>query len=286
MEVRRYDEPRAFRRDADRILMHSPGRSSLPLAVLQTLADQPEVYPQFHLWLALSEDGPAGLAMQTPPHNVILADPLDQAAIEPLAEAVLADGVRPPGVIANVPFAEVFASHLASGGGLAAELSISEGVFELSDVNDVPPVSGSARPAVGRDGDLIRDWLRAFAAEALPPDHPHSDDASNMTVENRLAGKGGGFWIWEDGGPVSFSGHTDVPRVGSRIGPVYTPPGHRGKGYATRLVAELSAARLAMGDPACFLFTDLANETSNSIYERIGYVKLCEAEEYALRGPT
>ena len=82
---------------------------------------------------------------------------------------------------------------------------------------------------------------------------------------------------------VSLSGHHDVPRVGSRIGPVYTPPEHRSHGYATRLVAELSSARLAMGDPACFLFTDLANQTSNAIYERIGYVKLCDAEEYAFR---
>ena len=75
------------------------------------------------------------------------------------------------------------------------------------------------------------------------------------------------------------------PRTGPRIGPVYTPPEHRRHGYATRLVAELSASRLALGDAACYLFTDMANPTSNAIYARIGYVKVCEAVEYVFSSP-
>jgi predicted GNAT family acetyltransferase len=97
----------------------------------------------------------------------------------------------------------------------------------------------------------------------------------------RLAGRGSGYWLWEDDTPVSVSGHRDIPGVGSHIGPVYTPPQHRGRGYATRLVAELSAARFAIGDPACFLLTDTANRTSTSIYARIGYVQICDSAEYA-----
>jgi len=108
----------------------------------------------------------------------------------------------------------------------------------------------------------------------------------DLDVDLRLEGRGGGYRLWDDDGePVSMSGHRDVPGVGSRIGPVYTPPEHRRRGYATALVAEQSAARLALGDPACFLYTDLANPTSNAIYARIGYVKVCEAVEYAF-GPV
>jgi hypothetical protein len=283
MEVQRYLDPAAFRRDAAPILMASPGRSSLPLAVLQILVDQPDVYPDFHLWLAVRDGTPVGLAMQTQPHNVIVADPIDPETIEPLALAVHADGHATPGVIGNVPFAQEFTEHLVAATGRRPELIMSEGVWELTDVNDVPTAPGSARPAVGRDRDLLRSWFRAFAAEALPPEHPRDDERTDANIDHRLAGHGGGFWLWEDGEPVSLSGHHDVPRVGSRIGPVYTPPEHRGRGYATRLVAELSSARLAMGDPACFLFTDLSNPTPNAIYERIGYLKLCDAQEYAFR---
>jgi uncharacterized protein len=283
MHVRRYDDPAAFRRDAASILMAAPGRSSLPLAVLQTLVTEPEIYPVFHLWMAMEQDTPAGLAMQTEPYNVILADPLQAASVRALADAVLAGGNDVPGTIGNTPFVQEFAEHVARGSGRRAEITVREGVWELELVNDVASTAGSARPAVGRDRDLIRGWLEEFFHEALPDDHPRDDVRTEALLDLRLSGKGGGYWLWDDGEPVSLAGHLDVPRVGSRIGPVYTPPRHRGRGYATRLVAELSAARLALGDPACFLFTDLANPTSNAIYERIGYVKICDAEEYSFR---
>jgi predicted GNAT family acetyltransferase len=97
-------------------------------------------------------------------------------------------------------------------------------------------------------------------------------------VEHRLAPGDGGFELWEDGGEVvSLSGWGGPTPNGIRIGPVYTPPEHRGRGYATALVAGLSQALLDGGRRFCFLYTDLANPTSNAIYERIGYVKVAES---------
>ena len=58
---------------------------------------------------------------------------------------------------------------------------------------------------------------------------------------------------------------------GVRIGPVYTPPEARNRGYASALVAAISQAQLDAGRRFCFLFTDLANPTSNHIYQMIGY---------------
>ncbi|HSS37114.1 MAG TPA: GNAT family N-acetyltransferase, partial [Patescibacteria group bacterium] len=58
---------------------------------------------------------------------------------------------------------------------------------------------------------------------------------------------------------------------GARVGPVYTPPARRGRGYASACVAGASQAGLDSGLRFLFLFTDLANPTSNHIYETIGY---------------
>ena len=57
---------------------------------------------------------------------------------------------------------------------------------------------------------------------------------------------------------------------GIRVGPVYTPPGLRGNGYASALVGQMTAELLGL-HRFCFLFTDLANPTANGIYQRIGY---------------
>ena len=54
----------------------------------------------------------------------------------------------------------------------------------------------------------------------------------------------------------------------------------RGHGYATSLTAAASADQLARGRRFCFLFTDLANPTSNAIYRSIGYEPVCDMDQY------
>jgi predicted GNAT family acetyltransferase len=65
---------------------------------------------------------------------------------------------------------------------------------------------------------------------------------------------------------------------GIRVQAVYTPPQHRQHGYASMLVARVSQLMLDSGKRFCFLFTDLANPTSNKIYQQIGYHHIADAK--------
>ncbi len=56
----------------------------------------------------------------------------------------------------------------------------------------------------------------------------------------------------------------------SRVGPVYTPPAQRGHGYGSAATAAATGDVLAEGATPV-LYTDLANATSNKIYQRLGY---------------
>jgi predicted GNAT family acetyltransferase len=60
---------------------------------------------------------------------------------------------------------------------------------------------------------------------------------------------------------------------------VYTPPEHRGRGYAQACVGELSRQMRAEGQ-RCMLFADLGNPVSNSIYRRLGYRAVVELLKY------
>jgi len=62
---------------------------------------------------------------------------------------------------------------------------------------------------------------------------------------------------------------------------VYTPPELRGRGYASALVARVTEHLLAGDREFCFLYTDLANPTSNRIYVNVGYELVCESADYA-----
>ena len=138
-------------------------------------------------------------------------------------------------------------------------------------------------PANEKDADagLIEGWIHDFHAEASPAPRGAPDEVRRL-IDLKLKATDpdrAGFWLWEDDGePRSLSGYGGVTPSGIRIGPVYTPLEHRARGYATNLVAEQSAWLLSRRR-FCFLYTDLSNSTSNAIYQRIGYRKVCEGAE-------
>ena len=72
----------------------------------------------------------------------------------------------------------------------------------------------------------------------------------------------------------------------SRVQLVYTPPENRKRGYASACVASLTARELAVPGRTCMLNTDLANPTSNGIYQAIGYRRVGEAEELRFDPPN
>ena len=81
--------------------------------------------------------------------------------------------------------------------------------------------------------------------------------------------------------PVSLAGFGSLTPNGIRIGSVYTPPEHRNRGYGTAVTAAVSQLLLERGHRFCFLYTDLANPTSNAISARIGYEPVCDSRELA-----
>jgi predicted GNAT family acetyltransferase len=125
--------------------------------------------------------------------------------------------------------------------------------------------------------------MHAFAEEALPHERREPGDANvERALDDRIrGGPGAALWVWErDDHVVAMAGYVGRTPNGIRVGPVYTPPEHRRRGYATSLVADLSRWLLEQGNRSCYLFTDLANPTSNAIYARIGYRRICDAVEY------
>jgi predicted GNAT family acetyltransferase len=121
------------------------------------------------------------------------------------------------------------------------------------------------RRASETDLARVRELYEAFHAEATPEAPAHVDPAPRL--------RAGRIWLWVDatGQPLSLAARNRELPHGACIGPVYTPPEHRGRGYATALVAGLSQAILDEGKTYACLFTDLANPTSNAIYPKVGY---------------
>jgi GNAT superfamily N-acetyltransferase len=276
MEVRRFEDPEAYAELALPFLMRASGRHNLFLGILDLLQRRPEVYESFHLWAVEAHRNVVGAALQTPPHNVVIAEPTDPSAITALVDVVATTpGGRPPGVVGGLPEAKDFATSWVARSGGQVEVSTRQGIYELTSVRSRGAAKGAPRQAVRGDLELLAAWHEAFIAEAAPQ---FIGDPGSRRRRMEAAIDDGGYWLWEDGGrAVSMTGVSPAPPRGARVGPVYTPPEDRRRGYATALVAYASARELAGGRSACYLHTDLANPTSNDIYVQIGYDWVCEA---------
>ncbi|PRY22429.1 GNAT family N-acetyltransferase [Pseudosporangium ferrugineum] len=96
-------------------------------------------------------------------------------------------------------------------------------------------------------------------------------------IEKFVAGRlaYGGMLLWENGGlPVSTASLSRPDAGMVRVQAVYTPREHRGRGYAGAVTAAISRAAREAGATEVVLFTDLANPTSNALYQRLGYEPL------------
>ncbi len=89
------------------------------------------------------------------------------------------------------------------------------------------------------------------------------------------------MWVDDGDTPRHLTG-ANPPAYGvARIGPVYTPKEHRGRGYASAAVAEVSAQLRAEGNRVT-LFTDQANPTSNRIYLALGFEPVVDMVELTI----
>lgn len=274
-------DPIEFLERAGELLHADEARHNLILGLVGVLRDRPEVYPVFGLWVVEEGGRPRAAALLTPPFNLVLADAADDSALVPLAAAVRDSGLPVPGALGNRPTVDRFTEVWASLAGVAPSLRMTQGVFALEEVTPPPPAPGAARLAVPSDRALVLRWLAAFWAEALPWEANEPERVERM-VDHRLGpALTDGFWVWETGGEaVSLVGYGSPMPSGIRIGPVYTPPDHRRRGYGSSLVAAVSSLLLERGHKRCYLYTDLANPTSNAIYQSVGYRQVAESAQY------
>lgn len=78
------------------------------LGIAGTLRDHPSVFREHHLWIVEDGGQVAAAALQKPPHNLVVAQPVSTDALVALAATIAAEADL-PGVTGAIPEVEVFA---------------------------------------------------------------------------------------------------------------------------------------------------------------------------------
>jgi predicted GNAT family acetyltransferase len=265
MRIQTHPDARAYWAKVSEFVLRREAENCLAIGTTQTIIDQPERYPTHHLFSVEHGGNTVGAGWMTPPL------PLGLSAVPSDAIPLLVEhawSIQPvSGVIAPTATAIEFETAWLAATGCSVSSRMAQRIFSLSSLAHVPSVEGTFRMATESDRALLEDWHYGFNVDCkLHGDRQSAIEACARAL--RTASR----YVWQVGSDVvSMVGFGGQTPSGIRINSVYTPPEHRGRGYASAVVAAMSRKLLGEGRKFCFLYTDLANPTSNAIYQRLGY---------------
>ncbi|MDQ3441013.1 MAG: GNAT family N-acetyltransferase [Planctomycetota bacterium] len=269
-DVQRFDNPVDFAALTRSSLLEHEAENCFFIGHVPTLSNPTDV----HLYAITGAGGAvAAVALMTPGRHMVMTRAPAEVVVA-FARHLHAHGVVPPGAQAPRDVVDTFAREWQTLTGAVAHSPVGMGIHEATRIIlPARPAAGGMRVGNAGDRDLLSRWAVEFGHEI---GEPHLAEEGRAITERRIAK--GQLVIWADGGePVAMAGSAGATPNGIRINAVYTPPPFRNRGYATTLVASLSQQLLDAGRHFCFLYTDLANPTSNKIYRSIGYEPIAQS---------
>ncbi len=276
LTVQRWSDPEEFGAAIEPLIRRDPVGATMVAHVLAGHLAHP--YPGgAPLMLGVFVDGGIALAaLRTSGHPVlVVVDPgigelgvvLDRVvpALAESAEPVVGFSGRTSTV---QPLADAWTRYT----GFACGIRMSTLFYRLASLVEPSGVAGSARAAVLTDEnelDLLAGWLDDFGRETgVSRGLPAPDRA--MILAN--AGRGQLSVLWcVDGMPVALAGHSAVRNRVVRIAPVYTPPGHRRRGYGAAVTAAAVRSARELGASEITLFADADYPPANAVYRGLGF---------------
>ena len=212
-------------------------------------------------WALVSDGGdPLGAAMLTPPWNLFLSA-LPAGAAADIADVLAAAGIELPGVAGAADAVREFVDRWTTIHDVQSRLDRRQRAYVLDELLEPDILDGFARLVRPGEAPLLAAWWQRFHDEAVPRD-PALDWREVATTQIER----GGAWCWCVGDtPVSFAAANHMGDL-ARIGPVYTPPDRRGRGFAAAATAAAVRDALAQGAHHVMLYADVENPTSNALY--------------------
>ena len=282
MKFNLYKDIHEFYKDTYDVLMKNEGQNMIILGNIilgHEGKDKTEWRDPINWLMATISDieGIKITALMTPPHNITLYatdNIINHDAITCLIDGLIDYDI--PGVTTEKSLATYFANEYATRRGLGIKTTMDQRIYELKAVSSSIKQIGRVRLLEEKDMAFFPYWMEAFKSAETYGKTEMSMPQEKSLYLNRIASKK--IYVLEDQGlPVSMAGFTRHMQSAVGVAFVYTPHYNRGRGYASSCVAQISQIALDQGFTKCILYTDLLNPISNSIYQKIGYQKICDS---------
>ena len=273
MHIVFYDSALSFKEKIEPILMKEEAKYNVILGIVNQLFKS-QVDPAKLLMCTVEEkEETALILLRTYPHNLLIAgESVRKEQVTFAVRRLSEEGFKFPGVTGEKQVAEMFAEEWKKVTGMETYISMQQGIYELTKLNPIPLTKGHLRHAVHADHLLVSKWMEEFSQYTV--ESPTTEECRKM-AEEYIEQKS--LYVWVNGDKVvSMVKKARPTKNGMVVTLVYTPEEYRGKGFASSSVYTLTK-QLLEEYSFCSLYTDLKNPTSNSIYKKIGYKRVCES---------
>jgi GNAT superfamily N-acetyltransferase len=279
MEIRLHDELSTFAEQSQSLLLADPVRHTVAITIL-AFRQRPDAPQDLKHLITVHEDREVrGAALQVAGWPLVVSA-LPVRFADALASVLAGRDPDLNGVSGPREEADAFADAWLARAGRRRRGAMSQRLFALQTLTPPVGVPGASRVATLDDLELLVAWRADFEEAAIPEDLPRA--GADAIARNMSLGHGSVLWE-RDGEPVALASASAPAAAMSRVGPVWTPPRYRNRGFGSAVTAAVSQWALDAGAKHVVLFTDLSNPVSNAIYPRIGYRPVFDAVEFTFQ---
>ncbi|MDA1527381.1 GNAT family N-acetyltransferase [Bacillus cereus group sp. TH260-2LC] len=264
-----YEEIVNFKEEVTPFLEKNEQENNLILGVLQM------VHQPIFMGIAKQGEEIAVVFLQTEEKKQIIVATSEMAEedIVELAKKLAEVYPNVPGLIGNKKIVQRLAEEIAVLENKKTTVAMEQGIYELKQVKKKWNGDEVFREVNSDELTLIEQWIYQFCEDVnLPTTKEEAKQTAHTLITNHRL-----FGLEIDGKLVSVAAKTRPTKNNITVNFVYTPKEARKKGYASNCVAALSQRMLDEGYKTTTLYTDLANPTSNKIYQEIGYEQIAES---------
>lgn len=221
-------------------------------------------FDQLDLMISAQRDQFFVLGVLAGKNLIIQANTLDEELYKALVSYM--ETIDYPGIVGSKESCLLYHKIYKNLTGKDMKITMNQRIYSCDQTHPVSLSIGKTRLALEEDLSILCEWAYGFSKEiGEDTDMEQARKSITKLIENK------GLYVLEINNEiVSMTGRIRSLEYTESIGYVYTPRKHRGKGYASKLVQEVTQMVIDEGKTAV-LYTDLSNPTSNHIYMDIGY---------------
>jgi len=273
MNINRYKDSVSFLHDIESFLLLDEYMNNLFLGLLYRLKKKP-VNPN-DLFLSITHENQQIVFLISGLYLIVYANTTDQLIYSKSINYLLDHQIDYPGIIGSVSHCQAFVKAYLEVIGKPLNLVMSQRIYVNKEVTPVSNLKANIVLATDKHSDFLIDWIYEFLIDTY-------EKPTMLTAKERLDAlliTESLYLLEYENQFVCMAASTRPFQRGISVGYVYTPPTYRNQGYATKCVELLTEKLLEVYD-YCTLYTDLANPTSNRIYQKIGYKPIGDSVVY------